>query len=321
MPTIAHCGLVEGRGESVAAKIGCFCLLSHAPPRYYRCLQTEVSIVRALEGKVAIVTGASRGIGKALAIRLAAEGASVVLASKTVEPNPKLPGTLEDVKKEIEKAGGKAFIQPTDVRHESQIIELVERTAKELGGIDILINNAGALFWAPVEATPSKRFDLVIEVNVRASFLCASHAIPHMKKRGGGHIINMSPPVTPGVTKGRVAYMISKFGMTMLTEGLAEELKDDKILVHSLWPVTMVESQATIGHHLGEPSQWRAPSVIVDSTLGLLTGQAKIASGRAVYDEEVLIAMGVTDFSRYACVPGTTPPAMRLDDPKSYWHA
>ncbi|MEO6419117.1 MAG: SDR family oxidoreductase [Polyangiaceae bacterium] len=276
--------------------------------------------MRALEGKVAIVTGASRGIGKALAIRLAAEGASVVLASKTVDPNPKLPGTLDDVKKEIEAAGGKAFIQPTDVRDESQIIELIEKTAKELGGIDILINNAGALFWAPVEQTTSKRFDLVIGVNVRASFLCASHAIPHIKKRGGGHIINMSPPVTPDVTKDRVAYMISKFGMSLLTEGLAAELKNDKILVHSLWPVTMVESQATIGNHLGEPAMWRAPSVIVDSTLGLLTGKSQIPSGSSVYDEEVLVSMGITDFSGYSCVPGTSPQPMRLDDPKSYWH-
>ncbi|MEO7111418.1 MAG: SDR family NAD(P)-dependent oxidoreductase, partial [Polyangiaceae bacterium] len=164
-----------------------------------------------LEGKIAIVTGASRGIGKAIAIRFAKEGAKVVLASKTTEPNPKLPGTLDDVRKEIEAAGGKAYVQPTDVRDEDQIAALTERTAKELGGIDILINNAGALFWAPVETTPSKRFSLVMDVNVRASFLCAQYVLPHMKKRGGGAIVNMSPPYTPGVMKGRVAYLISKF--------------------------------------------------------------------------------------------------------------
>src|SRR5678816_1501682 len=163
-----------------------------------------------LEGKVAIVTGASRGVGKAIALRFAREGARVVLAAKTVDPNPKLPGTLDDVRKEIEQAGGKAYIQPTDVRDESQIIELMERTARELGGIDILINNAGALFWAPVDATPAKRFDLVVGVNARAAFLCAQHALTSMKARGGGTIINMSPPLTDGVTNGKVAYMISK---------------------------------------------------------------------------------------------------------------
>lgn len=272
-----------------------------------------------LKGKVAIVTGASRGIGKALSIALAERGASVVLASKTVAPNPKLPGTLDDVKREIEAKGGKAFIQPTDVRDEAQIQELVDKTAKELGGIDILINNAGALFWAPVEQTPAKRFDLVIGVNVRASFLCAHYAVPHLKKRGGGHIINMSPPVTEGCTPGRVAYMVSKFGMSMLTEGLAEELKADNIKVHSLWPVTMVESQATVGHGLGEPQMWRTPAILVDSTLALLTGQSKLASGKSLYDEEVLESIGVKDFSKYACVPGTDPPRMRLDDAKGYW--
>ena len=202
------------------------------------------------------------------------------------------------MKKEIEQKGGKAFIQATDVREESQIEELVATTVRELGGVDFLINNAGALFWAPVDATPAKRFDLVIDVNVRASFLCASFAIPHMRARGGGHIINMSPPVTPGCTTNRVAYMISKFGMSMLTEGLAGEVAKDNIKVHSLWPVTMVESQATIGHHLGEPAQWRSPGILVDSTLALLTGKSKVPSGSSLYDEEVLESMGVHDFSR-----------------------
>ena len=272
-----------------------------------------------LKGKIAIVTGASRGIGKAISLALAGRGAQVVLASKTVDPNPKLPGTLADVKREIESKGGKAFIQPTDVRDEAQISELVEKTVKELGGVDILINNAGALFWAPVEQTPAKRFDLVMGVNARASLLCAGACVPHMKKRGGGVIVNMSPPVTEGCTTGRVAYMISKFGMSMLTEGLAAELKGDKIRVFSLWPVTMVESQATIGHNLGEPSMWRTPQILVDATMALCDGTAKIESGRSVYDEDVLESLGIKDFSKYACVPGTDPPRMRLDDPKGYW--
>ncbi len=272
-----------------------------------------------LNGKVAIVTGASRGIGRALSIALAREGAKIVLASKTMNPNPRLPGTLDDVKNEIEKAGGTALIHQTDVREESQIESLVGTTVKELGGLDILINNAGALFWSSVEQTPAKRFDLVMDVNVRATFLCCSAAIPHLRARGGGSIVNMSPPVTAGCMPNRVAYMISKFGMSMVTEGLAVEVAKDNIKVHSLWPVTMVESQATIGHHMGERSMWRTPEIVVDSTLALLTGKASVPSGQTVYDEDVLSLVGVKDFSRYACVPGTNPPRLRLDDPSSYW--
>ncbi|MBP9111465.1 MAG: SDR family oxidoreductase [Polyangiaceae bacterium] len=273
----------------------------------------------SLKNKVAIVTGASRGIGKAIAIELASRGTSVVLAAKTIDPNPKLPGTLEDVKREIESKGGRAFIQQTDVRSDADVEALITKTVAELGGIDILINNAGALYWADVENTPMKRFDLVMGVNVRASFACAHFAIPHMKKRGGGHIINMSPPVSENCVAGRVAYMISKFGMSMLTEGLAKEVGASNIKVHSLWPVTMVESQATIGNHLGEPEMWRKASILVDSTLGLLTGEANIENGRCVYDEEVLTAMGVKDFGSYACVEGKVPPPLRLDDPTGYW--
>lgn len=272
-----------------------------------------------LAGKVAIVTGASRGVGRALAERFAAEGAKVVLAAKTVDPNPKLPGTLEEVRSTIEARGGKAYVQATDVRDESQIVELMERTTRELGGVDILINNAGALYWAPVEATPAKRFDLVMGVNVRASFLCAHHALASMRARGGGVIVNMSPPITANVTPTKVAYMISKFGMTMLTEGLAVETKADNIRVFSLWPVTMVESQAVIGNNLGTPEMWRKADVLVDATMGLVTGEAGVASGSAVYDEEVLAKLGITDLSGYACVPGATPPPMRLDDPNGYW--
>lgn len=277
--------------------------------------------MKRLEGKVVVVTGASRGVGKALALRFGQEGASVVLAAKTVDPNPKLPGTLDDVRREIEAAGGKAFVQATDVRDEAQIIELMERTTRELGGIDVLVNNAGALYWANVEDTPAKRFDLVVGVNVRASFLCAHHALSGMKKRGGGCVINMSPPITPNVTPGHVAYMISKFGMTMLTEGLAAEGEKDNIRAYSVWPVTMVESQAVIGNHLGTPEMWRKPEILVDATMALIMGEGGIKSGSALYDEDVLKAIGVSDFSRYACVPGTTPPSIRLDDAKAYWQA
>lgn len=140
-----------------------------------------------------------------------------------------------------------------------------------------------------------------------------------MVARGGGHIINMAPPFTPSCTKNRTAYMISKFGMALVAEGIASEHGHEGIKAHALWPVTMVESQAVIGNHLGDPTLWRKPEIIVDATMALVTGRATVANGRAVYDEDVLASVGVTDFSSYACVPGTTPPPARLDESSSYW--
>ena len=272
-----------------------------------------------LQDKVVVVTGASRGIGRALAIRFADEGAHVVLAAKTVDPNPRLPGTLGEVQEAIRARGGRAYMQAVDVRDDAAVEELFSTVKRELGGTDILINNAGALYWAPITATPAKRFDLVMGVNAHASFLCAHHAIPQMLARGGGHVINMAPPLTSDCTKNRTAYMISKFGMTLVVEGIAAEHGLDGVKAHALWPVTMVESQAVIGNHLGDPTLWRKPDIIVDATMALLTGRAAMANGSAVYDEDVLASAGVSDFSHYACVPGTTPPPARLDDSASYW--
>ncbi len=275
--------------------------------------------MNALEGKVAVVTGASRGIGRAISLALAEQGAAVVLGARTVAPDPKLPGALEEVKAEIVARGGRAHAQATDVRDESQVAALVESAASRFGGLDILVNNAGALFWAPVEATPAKRFDLVMAVNARAAFLACAHAVPHLRKRGGGVIVNISPPLTAGCAAGRVAYMISKFGVSLLTEGLAAEVGGEGIRVYSLWPVTLVESQATVAHQMGEPRMWRKPAIVADSVLALVTGQAKVENGSSVYDEDVLASCGITDLSKYACVPGEAPPRFRLDDPDSLW--
>jgi citronellol/citronellal dehydrogenase len=272
-----------------------------------------------LRGKVIVVTGASRGIGRALALRFAEEGAHVALAAKTVEPNPRLPGTLGDVRDAIVARGGRATVHAVDVRDEQAIAELFESVAREHGGTDILVNNAGALFWAPIAETPAKRFDLVMGVNARAAFLCAHHAVPQMLARGGGHILNMSPPITSDCTKNRTAYMVSKFAMTLVAEGIAAEYGREGIRAHALWPVTMVESHAVVGNHLGDPTLWRKPEIIVDASMALLTRRATFANGAAVYDEDVLASVGITDFSGYACIPGTTPPPSRLDDSASYW--
>lgn len=262
-----------------------------------------------LKDRVAIVTGASRGIGKACALALAKEGAKLVLASKSLdESDPRLPGTLRDVQKEIEALGGEAMAVQCDVRHVEQIEAMVNAAGEHFGRVDILLNNAGAFWWHPVEETPEKRFDLVMNVNAKGPFFAAKACLPWMRKNGWGHIVNMSPPIKPEQAEGKVAYMISKFGMTLLSHGLAGEVASDNIAVNSLWPVTIIESYASINAGLGGPEMWRKADILADATLELVTRDPKRTTGKALFDEEVLREGGVTDFDRYACVPGTTPP-------------
>ena len=260
-----------------------------------------------LEGRVAIVTGASRGIGKVLALALAKEGCDVVAAAKSLEAHPKLPGTVADTAQEVEALGRRALAVRCDVRDPEAVTAMVEQSAKEFGRIDILINNAGALWWFPVLETPVKRFDLVHGVNVRGAFLCSQAVLPHMIEAGGGHIVNMSPPIDMGYLSGRVGYMISKFGMTMLSFGLADEVKQHGIAVNSLWPVTLIESQATINFGLGDRSQWRKADIMADATVALVSRDPAATTGQALLDEDVLRQDGVSDFADYACVPGSEP--------------
>ena len=260
-----------------------------------------------LSGRVAVITGASRGIGKAIALGLAQAGCAIVVAARSETSTEKLPGTIHDVVREIEAVGGRALAVACDVRDESQIEALASRTLDTFGRIDILINNAGALWWRPLTETPAKRFDLVMGVNARAAFLCCRAAIPSMKARRWGHIINMSPPMDLSIVPGRIAYAISKLGMTMLSLGLAEELRGDNIAVNSLWPVTIIESQASINWGLGTPAMWRKPDILVDCVLRLVSKDPATITGQALLDEDFLRGEGVTDLSRYACVPGTEP--------------
>jgi citronellol/citronellal dehydrogenase len=263
-----------------------------------------------LKDRVAIVTGASRGIGRAIALGLANAGCRVVVAAKSTESTEKLPGSIHTVAAEIEALGSQAFAVPVDVRDESQIDAMVLKTAERFGRIDILINNAGALFWKPLLETPAKRFDLVMGVNARAAFLCSRAVIPHMIANRWGHIVNMSPPLDLEIVPGRIAYAISKLGMTLLTIGLAEEVKSQNIAVNSLWPVTIIESQASINWGLGDRSMWRKPDILVDSVLQLVAKEPAAVSGQALLDEDFLRAEGVRDFSGYACVPGANPPRL-----------
>jgi citronellol/citronellal dehydrogenase len=170
------------------------------------------------------------------------------------------------------------------------------------------VNNAGALWWQPLTETPPKRFDLVMNVNARAAFLCCRAVLPSMIQHRWGHIINMSPPLDLAMVPGRIAYSISKLGMTLLSHGLAEEVRPHNIAVNSLWPVTIIESQASISHHLGSPAMWRKPDILVDCVLRLVRKEPGSLTGQALLDEDFLRADGVTDFSHYACIPGTQPP-------------
>lgn len=269
--------------------------------------ETQVS----LRERVAIVTGASRGVGRACVFALAQAGCHVVLAAKSVRPHDRLPGTIHSVTQEVSERnpGVRALPVACDVRRESDILSVVETTRREFGRIDLLINNAGAAWWFPVSKTPPKRFDLVMNVNFRASHIASQAVIPAMLEGGFGHIVNMSPPIhKASMVVGKVAYMVSKFGMTYLTLGLAEEHRDDPLGFHSLWPVTLIESAATRNLGLGTEADWRQPSILGEATVALCSQDPKNPSGRAWLDEEVLRELrGEKDFSRFSVVPGSSP--------------
>jgi citronellol/citronellal dehydrogenase len=261
-----------------------------------------------LRDRVAVITGASRGIGRALALGLAKAGCHIVVAAKSTESTEKLPGSIFSVAAEVEAFGVQALPVQLDVRDAERIDTLAEQAVGRFGRIDILINNAGALHWAGILDTPAKRFDLVMGVNARASFLCCRAVLPAMIEQRWGHIINMSPPLDLSILPGRVAYGISKLGMTLLTLGLAEEVRPHNVAVNSLWPVTIIESQASINHHMGMPAMWRKPDILVDCVSRLVQKEPGEVTGQALLDEDFLRGEGVTDFSGYACVPGTNPP-------------
>jgi citronellol/citronellal dehydrogenase len=269
----------------------------------------------SLAGRVAVITGASRGIGRTLALGLARQGCAVVIAAKSTESTDKLPGSIFTVAQEVEALGAQALPVAVDVRDADAIDALAARTVERFGRIDVLINNAGALWWKPLLETPAKRFDLVLGVNARAAFLCSRAVLPSMIARRWGHIINMSPPLDLSMVPGRIAYSISKLGMTLLTFGLAQEVRSHNVAVNSLWPVTIIESQASIGWGLGTREMWRKPDILVDCVLRLVQKEPAAITGQALLDEDFLRSEGVTDFGGYACVPGTQPPRLSWPAP------
>lgn len=257
-----------------------------------------------LKNKTIFITGASRGIGREIALRCAADGANLILTAKSVEEG-KLPGTIYSVAKEVEEAGGNALPIKVDVRHESEIESAVNQAVEKFGGIDGLINNAGAIFLQPMEQLEPKRLDLMLQVNVRATLLTAHYCIPHLKKNGG-QIINLSPPVNmaPKWFENHVAYTISKYGMSHATIGLAEELRQYKIGVNSLWPRTAIAT-AAINWLMGEEGMKasRTPAIMADAAYEILTSDASL-TGNHLLDEPFLKDKGYTDFEKYAVTPG-----------------
>ena len=263
-----------------------------------------------LSGRTLFITGASRGIGREIALRAARDGARVVLAAKTSEPHPKLAGTIHTVAAEVGAAGGQALAVALDVRDENAIAAAVASAVDRFGGIDILVNNASAISLTPTPATPAKRFDLMFGVNVRATFLCSQACIPHLRKSSNAHILNLSPPPSLQAKwfAPHVAYTMSKFGMSLCTLGMAEELKADAIAVNSLWPATTI---ATAAIEVNFPPEIlkasRHAAIVADAAHAILTSDARANSGNFYLDEEVLRRAGVTDFSRYAVTPGVAP--------------
>jgi len=264
-----------------------------------------------LSGKKIFITGGSRGIGLAIALRAAKDGASIAIAAKTTEINPKLPGTIYSAAKEIEAAGGKALPIQCDLRDEDQIAASVEKAAAEFGGIDILINNASAINLTPTLATPAKRFDLMFDVNVRGTFLTSQAAIPHLKKAaengGSAHILTLSPPLSMKAKwfKNHVAYTMAKYGMSMCVLGMAEEFKRDGVAVNALWPRTAIDTAALQMIPGIDTAACRTPEILADAAYVILNKASREATGNFFVDDEVLASVGVTDLEKYSVVPGT----------------
>ena len=262
-----------------------------------------------LQDQVILITGGSRGVGAAVARAVAREGAHVALAGKTIEPHPKLAGTLGEVADEVRAMGRKALVIQTDIRHPEQVEAMVEATVAHFGRIDALINNAGAIYWGNTTDFPVKRYDLVMDVNVRGAFLASQAVIPHMRERGG-HIVMMSPPINPKAAVGKAPYIVSKFGMTMV--GMAIDEEEATIAACALWPITGIRTAATVNLGMGADSEWRKPEILADATVELLVRDPATSRFKAWIDEEILAEAGITDLEQYSCVPGSTPSPMSI---------
>ena len=264
-----------------------------------------------LAGKKILITGGSRGIGLAIALRAAADGASIAIAAKTAEANPKLPGTIYSAAAEIEAAGGTALPIQCDLRDESQIEAAVKLAADNFGGIDILVNNASAINLTKTEATPAKRFDLMFDVNVRGTFLTSQAVIPYLRQSAldgrNPHILNLSPPLSmkPIWFKNHVAYTMAKYGMSMCVLGMAAEFKRDGIAVNALWPRTVIDTAALQMIPGIDASAGRTPAILADSAYIIFNRPSTECTGNFFVDDELLASEGITDLEKYSVTPGT----------------
>jgi citronellol/citronellal dehydrogenase len=266
-----------------------------------------------LRGKTLFISGASRGIGLAIAVRAARDGANVAIAAKTDEPNPKLPGTIHSAAEEVEKAGGRALPIVCDIRDETAVRLAVEAAAARFGGIDILVNNASAISLTGTLQTPMKRVDLMFAVNVRGTYLCSQACLPYLKRSAGEgrnpHILTLSPPLNmnPRWFRDHVAYTIAKYGMSMCVLGMAEEFRADGIGVNALWPRSVIATAAIamIPGAREQTDRMRRPEVMADAAHAILTRDARTTTGNFFIDEDALAAAGITDLAGYAIEPGT----------------
>jgi len=266
--------------------------------------------VANLEGKTLFISGASRGIGKAIALRAAKDGANIVIAAKTAEPHPRLPGTVFSAAEEVEAAGGKALPCVVDIRFEEQVEKAMSQAAETFGGIDILVNNASAIMLSGTLETPMKRYDLMNQVNARGTFLCSQKALPYLKKADNPHILNTSPPLNmePRWFGPHVAYTMAKFGMRMCVLGMAEEFKG-KVGVNALWPQTAIATAAVQNLLGGDEAmrRCRKPEIMADAAHAILTRPAAECGGNFFIDEAVLREEGVENFDDYAVDPSLEP--------------
>ena len=265
-----------------------------------------------LQGKTLFITGASRGIGLAIALRAARDGANIVIAAKTTEPNPKLPGTIHSAAAEVEAAGGAALPLAVDIRNEAAVQRAVELAVTRFGGIDVLVNNASAISLTGTLATPMKRFDLMFGVNVRGTYTCSQACLPHLIASAAAgrnpHILTLAPPLNLRAHwfKQHVAYTMAKYGMSMCVLGMAEEFRDAGVAVNALWPRTIIATSALamIPGIADRMDHCRRPEILADAAHAILTRDARQATGNFYIDEDVLAQHGITDLTRYAVKPG-----------------
>jgi citronellol/citronellal dehydrogenase len=264
----------------------------------------------SLKGKTLFITGASRGIGLAIAKRAARDGANIAVVAKTEQPHPKLPGTIYTAAEEIAEAGGQALPVPVDIRDDARVAEAAKKVADHFGGIDILINNASAISLTGTAATPMKRFDLMFGVNVRGTYTCSQACLPYLKAAAQAgrnpHILNLAPPLNlnPRWFKDHVAYTMAKYGMSMCVLGMAEEFRDAGIAVNALWPRTVIHTAAIAMIPGVDPRMCRTPEILADTAYIVLNRDARKHTGHFYIDEQVLAAEGVTDLGKYAVLKG-----------------